>query len=247
MAFVASALMYFVIGTVASTLNGGIGLGGGLVLSACLTIVPPLFGFRPISMFVIGAYVATLSIVSAGVGFISYLRTHMVNLTYVLYAGIPAIVGSGFGSEWAHTLPNRILLGILTMALLGSLVLFWRPMTSTDGQPTARRRSLVGLLCLVIGVLGGLLGIGGGFLTMPVLVGVGGLKVRTAIGTGLGVNMGIALTSESIRLAHVSSLSLVVVASIIATGGLGAQIGVRRNRGVSERTARCRDCCHYGT
>jgi uncharacterized membrane protein YfcA len=85
---------------------------------------------------------------------------------------------------------------------------------------------------LTVGFLTGLLGVGGGFLIIPVLVVVLGLSMETAIGTSLVI---VALNSAAGFAAHVGDVSLdlpvttVFTAAAVLTALAAAKIGTRLN------------------
>ena len=82
-------------------------------------------------------------------------------------------------------------------------------------------------LCLVggvIGVLKGLMGIGGGVLFMPMLVGLVGLSPHQAIGTSLGVVL-LSSIAGTIRHGLNGNISLWIVGALMIGGTIGVQIG----------------------
>ena len=96
-------------------------------------------------------------------------------------------------------------------------------------------RTLVG--GLVVGFLTGLLGVGGGFLIIPVLVIVLGLPMTTAIGTSLVI---IAANSAAGFAAHAGEVTLdlpvtaaftaAAVVAALAAGRLGSRLDTARLR-----------------
>ncbi|MCI9888855.1 sulfite exporter TauE/SafE family protein [Micrococcales bacterium 31B] len=77
-----------------------------------------------------------------------------------------------------------------------------------------------------VGILTGLLGVGGGFLLVPVLTLLGGLRLNVAIGTSLVI---IAFNSVSGLLSHLGHLDLpwVLVAGATVSALLGTLVGMR--------------------
>jgi hypothetical protein len=77
---------------------------------------------------------------------------------------------------------------------------------------------------LVVGVFGGLLGIGGGVLLVPILLLVVGLSVRQAVGTSLGVVLFLSLAG-AITYGAQGQASLWIVAPLLIGSALGVQAG----------------------
>lgn len=141
------------------------------------------------------------------------------------------------GAAVNRLLPDGVVLGLFAVLMIaaGARMLREQPDTgaacATDGGPVNWRRCLPRTIAggLVVGFLTGLLGVGGGFLIIPVLVLALGLPMATAIGTSLVI---IAANSAAGFVAHASTVSLdpavtvafatsAVVAGLVA-GRLGA-------------------------
>ncbi len=99
---------------------------------------------------------------------------------------------------------------------------------ATAGGPVNWRRCLPRTLAggLVVGFLTGLLGVGGGFLIIPVLVIVLGLPMATAIGTSLVI---IAVNSAAGFVAHAGEapLDVPITAGFTIAGVVAALIAGR--------------------
>lgn len=123
----------------------------------------------------------------------------------LLFAGAGAI-GAPLGS-WLHALlPAPFLLGLFSAIVLFVALRMWSgksdpPLVmappsdhtgpvcrfSTDGhlRLTTRCGFRLSLLGIGVGILSGLVGVGGGFLTVPALLTLTGLPLRAAVGTSL--------------------------------------------------------------
>jgi len=93
-------------------------------------------------------------------------------------------------------------------------------------QAELKRISLTGmtLVGLLIGVTGGMMGIGGGVLFMPLLILVVGLTPHQAVGTSLGVVV-FSATSGAIKYALTGHVNLCIVMSLLISSVVGVQIG----------------------
>jgi uncharacterized protein len=168
--------------------------GGGSILS--IPILVYLFHIEPVvasaySLFIVG----TTSLV----GSIPKYRQHLVNFRTGILFGIPSIITIFSTRKWiVPSLPNVIyqyesfivtkrilLLGIFAVIMVLAAI----PMIRGKRELTSRNRRFrfvfVMLEGVIIGVLTGLVGAGGGFLIIPALVFLTGLKFKTAVGTSL--------------------------------------------------------------
>jgi len=143
------------------------------------------------SLFIVG--------MTSLVGSIPKYRHHLVNLRTGILFGIPSIITIFSTRKWfvpslpdiiyqseSFTITKRILLlGIFAVIMVLAAI----PMIRGKREMTSRNRRFrfvfVMLEGVVIGFLTGLVGAGGGFLIIPALVFLTGLKFKTAVGTSL--------------------------------------------------------------
>ena len=133
------------------------------------------------------AIAESLAIVGAiaAVGAVPYARQRLVDWHSVAYFGVPGIAGTYLGAALSAFVPGAVQLALFAVVMLAAAGLMLRGRR----EPAAERaRQSVGLIAaegLAVGVLTGLVGVGGGFLIVPALVLLGGLEMRTAVGTSL--------------------------------------------------------------
>lgn len=170
-------------------------LGGGGSISS-IPILVYLFNIEPVlasaySLFIVGT--------TSFVGAIPKYRQHLVNIRTGILFGIPSIITIFCTRKWIvpsiHqtiieleyiTITKRILLlGIFAVLMVLAAI----PMIRGRSEITSRNRNFRFLLVImegvIIGFLTGLVGAGGGFLIIPALVFLTGLKFKTAVGTSL--------------------------------------------------------------
>ena len=168
--------------------------GGGSILS--IPILVYLFNIEPVlasaySLFIVGT--------TSFVGAIPKYRQHLVNIRTGLLFGIPSIITIFCTRKWIVpsipqiifefeyiTITKRILLlGIFAVLMVLAAI----PMIRGKQEMASRNRRFRFLLVMmegvIIGFLTGLVGAGGGFLIIPALVFLTGLKFKTAVGTSL--------------------------------------------------------------
>jgi uncharacterized membrane protein YfcA len=192
------------IGYICSVLIGlvlGLLGGGGSILS--IPILVYLFHVDAVtasaySLFIVG----TTSLVGA----IPKYKEHLVNIKTGILFGIPSIISIFLTRKWIiPAIPDVIFHGdsfvltkrILLLGLFGLLMVLASISMIKGGLKDINsdhryNRVLVSVEGLLIGLLTGLVGAGGGFLIIPALVLLTGLKFKTAVGTSLFI---IALNS----------------------------------------------------
>lgn len=188
-------------------------------------------------------------------GIFPYARSRLIDWRSVVFFGVPGMVGTYGGAWLANFVPGaaQLVLFGLVMLLAAGLMLRnaqRRPASVPTDVPVDTLASgaahesdphslgpeherhpiwQIALEGVAVGVLTGLVGVGGGFLIVPALVILGGLPMRTAVGTSLAV---IALKSLAGFYKYVdvlADLDLQVdwrtVGLFIAIGSVGSLLG----------------------
>ncbi|MFJ7587493.1 sulfite exporter TauE/SafE family protein [Streptomyces sp. NPDC097617] len=215
-----AVLLALTAGAVIGLALGALG-GGGSVLAVPALIY--LLGFTPAA-----ATTASLLIVTATSA--TALFTHAVsgNVRWktgalVAAAGIlPAIAAAALSAR----LPDAVLTAAFAAIAALAAVRMLKP-SDPDQQSLTIRPARVAGAGAGLGAVTGFLGVGGGFLAVPALVSVLGLRMRAAVGTSLliiTVNSLAALTAR----AHAGTpLQWTVIAPFTAAAILGAWDGKR--------------------
>ncbi len=185
-------LYYLLLGALAGTLAGMLGIGGGLIIVPALVIAFKVQGFDPsvIMHLALGTSLATIVVTS-----LSSIRIHhqhgavqwavVVRLSAGIMVGAlcGALLADQLSSDW---LQKTFALFALLVALQMALEL--RPEV---GHQLPGRAALAGVGG-VIGVVSALVGIGGGTMTTPFLLWCG-VAVRQAIATSAACGLPIAV------------------------------------------------------
>ncbi|MCB1554679.1 MAG: sulfite exporter TauE/SafE family protein [Xanthomonadales bacterium] len=188
-------LVYPMLGAVAGLLAGLLGVGGGLVLVAALVALLPLQGVHPEQ--VMHAALAT-SLASIVVTALSSARAHAQRGS-VMWPSVARLVpgllvGGAVGGQVAGLLSGDWLRwGVAVFcALAATQLLFGQPRAAADSHEP-KSPWLLGAGGL-IGAISALVGIGGGSMTVPLLISLGASPVR-AVGSSSACGVAIGLAS----------------------------------------------------
>ena len=185
-------LALILVGAVAGTLAGLLGIGGGAIIVPVLAVV---FEHRGVSssalmQSAIGTSLATIVFTA-----ISSIRAHQKRgsirwaVVWNLTPGIAA--GALVGASIAHVLPGKLLKVLFGVFLLVIAVqIAWPTMPKTN-RPMPSRPWMV-LAGGVIGVVSSLFGIGGASISVPFLMWCG-LEPVAVVGTAVAMGLPIAL------------------------------------------------------
>ena len=215
----------------AGLLSGMFGLGGGII------IVPGLmFALRMDQRRAHGTSLAGVFLISLS-SFFSYWTHDHIDWPVVLWLSIGSVAGSLAGAELLNRLSKRT----LTVAFIGILVIagirmFFKIDAAGEmilNAPTAAWLVVIGL---VVGALAGMLGIGGGLMTVPILVIFFHVAPALAKGTSLAVVIPTALsgTLQNLRNKNADLTAAAIVSSTgIVTAIAGSWIAARMNDAIS--------------
>ncbi len=192
--------VYLLLGAIAGTAAGLLGIGGGLIIVPALVLIFSMTGISPevLTHMAVGTSLATIIITS-----ISSVWAHNTkgavdwHLFWVMTPGI--LVGSWLGGVTADLLPGawlQLLIGVFAIVMAARMGL-------SSLRPTSQQESddhLPGLFPLIcsaglIGWLAAIFGIGGGALVVPYLSHFG-VKMQRAVGTSAAFGLPIAISGS---------------------------------------------------
>lgn len=238
---VSLGIVLFIIGFCGSFLSGMLGMGGAVINYPMLLFIPPLIGvgdFSPqqvsgISM--IQVFFTTLA------GIISYRKSSLCSKRLVLYMGIPCMAGSLIGGYGAGSISGQsVNMVYLVMAITASvLMLIPRKAGMEERAEDGLEFSifLAAFLSFMVGALSGIVGAGGAFVLIPIMLTILKIPTRITIASSLAIvflssiggTLGKWMTGEILFFPTL----IVVLASIV-----GAPIGAIVSRRVPIRKLR---------
>ncbi len=210
-------LAYTTLGAVAGVLAGLLGVGGGLVIVPVLTFLFQAQGFDPTVVVHLAIGTSLATIVLTGISSVRAHHQHRAVRWPVVGTLTPGIiVGTMLGAELVHLLPTatlKVVFGLFELAVATKIGMGIQPTpkrsppgqvatTDVDTRVHGASRSLhehlparvamtgVGTL---IGFVSGIVGIGGGTLTVPFLVWCN-TPIRNAVATSAACGVPIAVS-----------------------------------------------------
>jgi uncharacterized protein len=214
-------------GLLAGLVGALLGLGGGLIAVPFLNLLLKV----PMHQAAAAGLISTLAVSCGAAG--RYLRQgRLVDIYLALDIELAASLGGLLGGFVVGYLGGPVLQILFAVLLVYSGVQILRTAGRTDDKPQqaselTRARKLVTMgLCLLAGVLSGLLGIGGGLVVVPVLYLILGLPFKSSAATSnfmMGLTAVPALSGFIAR----GQLELGIAGPLAAGVLLGATLGAR--------------------
>ena len=214
------------IGLFGGILSGLLGLGGGVIILPLLTLI----GRVPLKLATGTSLVHVMFAAAAGT--LSHYRAGKVDSRGGFLLGVAGIGGGFLGSFLSVSLSTQALNLIFLFLVALAILLLFTPLKFDQenyikGSSNKIEGILVGLGC---GFLVGLLGIGGGFILIPLMIYLLKIPLRETIGTSLLIILisSVGTLGAKYGVGHIDvNITLLVVSGSIGGALLGAYISRR--------------------
>ena len=230
------ALTLVGLGFAGAVVAGALGVGGAIVMIPLLLYVPPLTGAGALDMRNVAGITMVQVFCAALSGMLAHRRHRAVHERLAWIGGTAMATGTLAGALASSRFSDVALLAVFALMATAAAVLIVLPL-QIEGRPLfaeqvtfdARRAAAV---CAIVGVAAGLVGAGGAFLLVPMLLYVVGIPIRVTIGSSLAITALAAATGVAGKLA--TGQVLFGPALAVALGAVpGAQLGGTLSRRLS--------------
>jgi uncharacterized membrane protein YfcA len=186
-------LFLALVGLSVGFLSGLLGIGGGIVMFPLLLYVPPLLGLGIIDVKSITGLTMAQGFFSALTAMFFYHKNALVNRSLVLTLGSSLFLSSLIGSLLSKQVPDGPLLLVFGTLALIAAVMMLIPRSYGEDDLTEDKVVYHKPTAIVIGIaLGfsiGLVGQGGAFILIPLLLYVLKVPLRVALGSTLAIGL----------------------------------------------------------
>ena len=163
--------------------------------------------------------------VTSAAGVISHARAGRVRWRIGLIFGAAGMVGAFGGGRLAAYIPATVLMILFGLMMAATAIaMLRRPRTTAVTTGHELSTSKIVAEGVVVGAVTGLVGAGGGFLVVPALVLLGGVRMELAVGTSLVVISMKSFAGLAGHLGHVS-LDWPLVLAVTGTAVAGSLLG----------------------
>ncbi|WHX49825.1 sulfite exporter TauE/SafE family protein [Paenibacillus woosongensis] len=189
-------IVMLMLGLIGSFFSGLLGIGGAIVSFPLLLFVPSAFGVAnftgqevsSISMFQV--FFASLA------GVLTYLKNSknqaaVIRKGLVVYMGAGILFGSLAGGLVSGYLDGRIINIIYGVLAIIAVILMLIPSKGKEGeatgQPIVFNRAFAVIISFLVGIVSGIVGAGGAFILIPVMLTVMKIPTRITIASSLAI------------------------------------------------------------
>ncbi|MFZ7945044.1 sulfite exporter TauE/SafE family protein [Neobacillus sp. 19] len=225
----------FLIGFVGSFISGMLGIGGAIINFPMLLYIPVLLGVGQFTAHEVSGITAIQVFFSTIGGVWAYRKGGFLNKSLIVYMGISILLGSligGFGSTHMPESGINIVYGILALM---AVIMMFVPKKGIDDIPLDQvkfNKWLAALFAFIVGIGAGIVGAGGAFLLVPIMLTLLKIPTRMTIASSLAITLisSIGAITGKFSTGQVAILpSLIMVAASLLASPLGANAGKRVN------------------
>ncbi|MGE8018523.1 sulfite exporter TauE/SafE family protein [Peribacillus frigoritolerans] len=225
----------FNIGFFGSFISGMIGIGGSVINYPMLLYIPPLMGTMALTAHEVSG-ISAIQVFFATLGGVwAYRKSGFLQKSLIMYMGSSILIGSIMGSCLSHLIPEKginFIYGILALIAVILMLVSKKGREDIEGEELTFNKWLASSLAFNIGGVAGVLGAGGAFILVPIMLVILKIPTRITIASSLAITLisSIGATIGKIATGQVLFLPALVltIASLLASP-LGAKIGQKVN------------------
>ena len=227
----AFAVTLLALGLLGAFVAGLLGVGGAIVMIPLLLYVPPLLGVGRLDMNSVAGVTMTQVLVAAASGMVAHRRYGAVNTRLAWICGLPMAAGSLVGALGSKYVNDRALLLVFALMVTAAALLMFVPTGKDDAADVAFSRPRAVSVAGGVGLAAGLVGAGGAFLLVPLLLVVVGIPIRVTIGSSLAITA-LAASAGFAGKIVTGQVPLALTLAVVLGAVPGAQLGAAVSRRV---------------
>ncbi|PFR90080.1 hypothetical protein COK43_13985 [Bacillus cereus] len=227
-------VLLFIIGFIGSFISGMVGIGGAIINYPMILYIPVLLGFTGYTAHEVSGITAVQVFFATFAGAWAYRKSNDMDKTLVMYMGASILIGSFIGSFGANVLAEHTVNVVYAALATMAAIMMFVPKRN-NGDEVKYNKWLASLLAFIVGGVSGIIGAGGSFLLVPIMLVILKLPIRTTIATSIAITFisSIGITTGKIIAGQVIIMPAVIVAGAsVLAAPLGVRIGKRLNQKV---------------
>ena len=185
------------IGVIGGFIAGLVGIGGAIIIYPMIILIPPLFGLESFTAYTASGLTSAQVFFSTLSGTARALKRPFFNERLIGYMGVGMIVGSVIGAilsqHFTEQMINYVYIAVSILAIV-LMICKVKPASSEE----IRVHWSMAIVGVFIGLISGVIGAGGAFIIIPILLTVYKLPMNTVV-------------TNSIVIAFISSIGAFVM------------------------------------
>ncbi|PNN29578.1 sulfite exporter TauE/SafE family protein [Staphylococcus haemolyticus] len=220
-------IVMLVIGILGGFISGLVGIGGAIVIYPALLLLPPLFGLPTYSAYIASGLTSSQVFFSTLSGSLKAYKNKNFSRTLILNMGSGMVIGSILGALLATVFNSQFVNVIYIIIALLALILMFIKVTPSTSHIKFNRLLLI-TIGGIIGLVSGIVGAGGAFIIIPVLLVIFKLPMNMVVTNSIVIAFISSIGAFMIKLLQgyipINSAIPLILGSILFTP-LGMKIG----------------------
>ena len=190
-------LMLVSLGLIGGFASGLLGMGGAIIIIPLLLFVPEHLGFESFGLNIVTGISMVQSLVGTFSSFLVHRKKKFVHMGLVKWMGIPILAASFIGAIISKFIPEQYIFLLFAFLTLQAAFMMFMPKDieeNVDLEAVVFNKRLASLIAFTLGILTGILGVGGAFLFVPIMIYVLKIPTRITLGTSVTVSFLAAFT-----------------------------------------------------
>ncbi|GGB09183.1 sulfite exporter TauE/SafE family protein [Macrococcus hajekii] len=225
-------LIILVIGIIGAFMSGLVGIGGSIIIYPLLLFIPRIFGYE-LSPHEVAGLTASQVFFSTLSGSISQRNNENLSYPLIISMGIGILIGSLAGAYSATLFDESIINLVYTILAIVAVILMFIKVTP---QPEKQNHHyiLLTLTALVIGYVSGIVGAGGAFIIVPVLLAIFKVPFRTVVANSIVIAFISSIGTFALK-AFAGEVSFQLMIPLVISSLIFAPLGVRVSHKTDQR------------
>ncbi|TDL98379.1 sulfite exporter TauE/SafE family protein [Macrococcus brunensis] len=229
-------ILLLFIGAIGAFVSGLVGIGGAIIIFPMLLFIPPLFGIETMTPHLASGLTAAQVFFSTLSGSVSQRKNPDTSRQLIIPMGIGIFLGSIGGAYSASLFDESIINIVYTgLALLAVILMFVK--IRLEQTTTHFNSGLLFITAALIGFLSGIVGAGGAFIIVPVLLTIFRAPFRSVVASSIIIAFISSIGTFLIK-AMTGDVDVVLMIPLIITSLIMAPIGTRISRTTNQSVLR---------
>ncbi|MDW4475645.1 sulfite exporter TauE/SafE family protein [Staphylococcus saprophyticus] len=166
---ISTVIMMLLIGVFGGFISGLVGIGGAIIIYPAILLLPPLFGVPAYSAYIASGLTSSQVFFSTLSGSLKARKKPEFSPPLVIYMSGGMITGSMLGAFLANLFNAEFVNTIYIIIALIALILMFINVKPNLNQSSFNKPLLV-MVGLFVGIISGIVGAGGAFIIIPILL-----------------------------------------------------------------------------
>ena len=166
---ISTVIMMLLIGVFGGFISGLVGIGGAIIIYPAILLLPPLFGVPAYSAYIASGLTSSQVFFSTLSGSLKARKKTEFSSPLVIYMSGGMITGSMLGALLANLFNAAFVNAIYIIIALIALILMFINVKPNLNQSSFNKPLLV-MVGLFVGIISGIVGAGGAFIIIPILL-----------------------------------------------------------------------------